>query len=150
MQTHVSAAKAGVDALSTGLAIELGPRGLTSNVIAPGAIAETEGMERLIRKGDVAAWEREIPSGRYGTVKEIADATVFLFSDAGNYVNGEVLVGEFVSCLQGHRILLMANGFPVDGGGWHRQGATRGFMYPGFLLADKAVTGVRAAREAKL
>ncbi|KAI9866268.1 MAG: hypothetical protein M1813_001389 [Trichoglossum hirsutum] len=130
MQTHVSAAKAGVDALSTGLAIELGPRGLTSNVIAPGAIAETEGMERLIRKGDVAAWEREIPSGRYGTVKEIADATVFLFSDAGNYVNGEVLV--------------------VDGGGWHRQGATRGFMYPGFLLADKAVTGVRAAREAKL
>ncbi|KAH0563031.1 hypothetical protein GP486_002405 [Trichoglossum hirsutum] len=131
LQTHVSAAKASVDALSTSVAIELGPRGLTSNVIAPGAIGETEGMERLVRKEDVAAFEKEIPSGRYGTVKDIADATVYLFSDAGNYVNGDVLV--------------------VDGGGWHRQGTSKaGFVYPGFLLADKTVTGVRGAKKTKL
>jgi NAD(P)-dependent dehydrogenase (short-subunit alcohol dehydrogenase family) len=35
-------------------------------------------------------------SQRYGTVKEIADATVYLFSDAGNYVNGETIVGKLL------------------------------------------------------
>ncbi len=40
---HVSAAKAGVDALSAVLAVEEGPRGVRSNVIAPGPIANTEG-----------------------------------------------------------------------------------------------------------
>ena len=95
LQAHVSVAKAGIDALSTAIAIELGPRGLTSNVIAPGAIAETEGMARLMRKEHTAEVEKGIPSGRYGTVKDIADATVFLLSDAGSYVNGEILVGEF-------------------------------------------------------
>lgn len=34
-----------------------------------------------------------IPLGRYGTVKEIADATVYLFSDSGNYVTGSTVVG---------------------------------------------------------
>ncbi len=37
------------------------------------------------------------PLGRWGTVKEIADATVYLFSDAGNYVTGHVLVGEWTT-----------------------------------------------------
>lgn len=95
LQTHVSVAKAGVDALSAALAIELGPRGLTSNVVAPGPIAGTEGMERLARKEDVPAAMKMVPSGRYGSVKEIADATVYLFSDAANFVNGATVVGEF-------------------------------------------------------
>lgn len=85
-----------MDALSAALAIELGPRGLTSNVIAPGPIAGTEGMERLARKEDVPAAMKMVPSGRYGTVKEIADATVYVFSDAGNFVNGATVVGEFL------------------------------------------------------
>lgn len=42
MQTHVSVAKAGVDALSNSVAIEFGPVGVTSNVISPGPIGETE------------------------------------------------------------------------------------------------------------
>lgn len=41
-QTHVSVAKAGVDALSHSVAIEFGPLGVTSNIIAPGPIASTE------------------------------------------------------------------------------------------------------------
>ncbi len=95
LQTHVSVAKAGVDAMSNSVAIEFGPRGVRSNVIAPGPIGGTEGMERLAKSEDVAEGLKNIPLGRWGTVKEIADATVYLFSDAGNYVNGQTLVGEY-------------------------------------------------------
>jgi len=35
------------------------------------------------------------PLGRFGSVRDIADATVYLFSDAGSYVNGQTLVGEY-------------------------------------------------------
>lgn len=94
LQTHVSVAKAGVDALSNNLALEFGPRGVTSNVISPGPIGGTEGMERLSKADDLANSLKAIPLGRWGTVKEIADATVYLFSDAGNYVTGQALVGE--------------------------------------------------------
>lgn len=93
MQTHVSAAKAAVDTLAHSICIEQGPRGITANVISPGPIAETEGMMRLSASQDAGA-AKHIPSGRWGHVKEIADATVYLFSDTGNYVNGEILVGK--------------------------------------------------------
>jgi peroxisomal 2,4-dienoyl-CoA reductase len=46
-QAHVSVAKAGIDSLSNSTAIEYGPRGVTSNIIAPGPIAQTE--VRLIK-----------------------------------------------------------------------------------------------------
>ena len=98
LQAHVGVAKAGVDALSNSVAIEFGPRGITSNVIAPGPIAGTEGMERLSRKEDAAAGKKQIPLGRWGTVREIADATVYLFSEAAGYVNGTTLVGESKLC----------------------------------------------------
>ena len=68
---------------------------MTSNVIAPGPIAGTEGMERLARKEGNEQVRKRVPLGRYGTVKEIADATVFLFGDTGNFVSGQTLVGEF-------------------------------------------------------
>jgi peroxisomal 2,4-dienoyl-CoA reductase len=95
LQSHVSVAKAGVDAMAMSVAIEQGPKGITSNIIAPGPIADTEGVARLSKSEHRDSSAKSIPSGRYGTVKEIADATIYLFSDAGNYVNGETLVGEF-------------------------------------------------------
>ena len=95
LQAHVSVAKAGVHALSNAVAIEFGPRGVTSNVIAPGPIGGTEGMERLAKGDQKDASKKSIPLGRWGTVKEVADATVYLFSDAANYVTGQTLVGEF-------------------------------------------------------
>ncbi|WEW56394.1 peroxisomal 2 4-dienoyl-CoA reductase sps19 [Emydomyces testavorans] len=90
LQTHVSVAKAGVDSLSNNVALEYGPFGITSNVISPGPIGETEGMRRLSKNGTD---QSTIPLGRNGTVKEIADATVYLFSDSGNYVTGSTVVG---------------------------------------------------------
>lgn len=99
LQTHVAVAKAGVDALSNSTAIEFGPRGVTSNVISPGPIADTEGMARLARKEHIEAAQRTVPLGRYGRVKDIADATVYIFGDGGNFVNGQTLVGEFLPFL---------------------------------------------------
>ncbi|SLM38844.1 NAD(P)-binding domain [Lasallia pustulata] len=86
------AAKAAVDALSAAAALELGPRGVTSNVIAPGPIAGTEGVLRLAKKEHIAGSEKRIPVGRWGTVRDIADATVWVFSEAAGFVNGAVLV----------------------------------------------------------
>lgn len=94
LQSHVSVAKAGIDALSASVSVEFGPRGVTSNIIAPGPIAGTEGMERLARKEDVENSMRHVPLGRYGTTREIADATIYLFSEAAGFVNGQILVGE--------------------------------------------------------
>ncbi|OCK81077.1 peroxisomal 2,4-dienoyl-CoA reductase-like protein SPS19 [Lepidopterella palustris CBS 459.81] len=128
MQSHVSVAKAGVDAMAHAVAIEQGPRGITSNVIAPGPIADTEGMARLAKSDNLAEAMKKVPIGRYGSVKEIADATVYLFSDAGNYVNGEILV--------------------VDGGAWHTQSDTGGgtWKYPDFLLSNEVVSGVKGGK----
>lgn len=132
LQVHVSVAKAGIDALSATTALELGPRDITSNVIAPGPIGGTEGMDRLSRKEDLEKAVKGVPLGRYGTVKDIADATVYLFGDAGNFVNGSVLV--------------------VDGAAW-RTGAVNagaGFEYPDFLLEEKTVSGVKGLKQSKL
>ena len=86
-------AKAGVDALSNVAALEFGPRGVTSNVIAPGPIGNTEGMQRLSKLENPQAALKNVPIGRWGTVKEVADATIYLFSDAANFVTGQTLVG---------------------------------------------------------
>lgn len=91
---HGCAAKAGVDTLSSVVAIEYGPRGITSNIIAPGPIAGTEGVKRLESAEGYNKSVATIPSQRFGTVKEIADATIFLFGDTGSYVNGDTLVGK--------------------------------------------------------
>ncbi|KAH3672817.1 hypothetical protein WICMUC_004039 [Wickerhamomyces mucosus] len=98
-QSHVSAAKAGIDALSNALAVELGPLGIRSNCIAPGIIKDTEGFNRLKGDGDEDSFAQKIPLQRLGTKEDIANATVFLFSEAGNYITGDIIV--------------------IDGGAWH-------------------------------
>lgn len=90
-QAHVSAAKAGVDALSAVIAVEEGPRGVRSNVISPGPIGDTEGMDRLIAADEEARVTDYIPLGRYGDKRDIANMAVFLFSDAANWVTGQVM-----------------------------------------------------------
>ncbi|KGB76970.1 peroxisomal 2,4-dienoyl-CoA reductase [Cryptococcus deuterogattii 99/473] len=89
-QSHVGAAKAGVDALSHSIAVEEGPWGVRSNVIAPGPIAGTVGMDKLGVKGHKI--EREVPLGRLGSTVDIANAAVFLFSPASAWITGSTLV----------------------------------------------------------
>jgi peroxisomal 2,4-dienoyl-CoA reductase len=91
-QLHVSAAKAGVDALTRNLAVEWGPYGIRVVGIAPGPIADTEGVARLLPGARRAAVEGQVPLRRLGTIDDIARAALFLCSELGEYVSGDTLV----------------------------------------------------------
>lgn len=75
-QVHVSAAKAAVDALSSVLAIEEGPHGVRSNVLAPGPVANTEGADRLSNKSNYLEMKQTLPLGRVGAIEDCANAGV--------------------------------------------------------------------------
>jgi peroxisomal 2,4-dienoyl-CoA reductase len=99
-QLHVSAAKAGVDALTRNLAVEWGRYGVRVNAIAPGPIEDTEGMTRLVPAEVKEKLRRKIPLGRFGRIKDIEQAAVFICSDAASFINGVVLVvdgGQWLS-----------------------------------------------------
>ncbi len=84
-------AKGGIVGLTRTLALELAPHGITVNAIAPGA-TETA-MNRHAYTPEVrAAYERRIALGRIGVPDEVADAAVFLVSDAARYVTGQELL----------------------------------------------------------
>lgn len=141
-----------MDVLSNTIAIEFGPRGVTSNVISPGPISGTEGMERLAKRDNAGASRSSIPLGRWGTVKEIADATVYLFSDAANFVTGQTLVGELFAPVTYGFVCSNAGSSTVDGAAWRTQSSNPGadFKYPDFLLSDEIVSGVKGAKKSKL
>jgi NAD(P)-dependent dehydrogenase (short-subunit alcohol dehydrogenase family) len=92
MQAHVCAAKAGVDMLTRTLALEWGPAGVRVNGVIPGAVADTEGMDRLAPAGPIRdALARQLPLRRVATKDDIADMVVFLCSDAAKYVTGAII-----------------------------------------------------------
>lgn len=105
MQLHVSAAKAGVDALTRNLAVEWGRYGIRVNAIAPGPIAETEGMKRLVPEPIKDRLQKNIPLGRFGKIKDIEHAAVFLCSDAASFINGLVVVVDGGHWLTGTRLV---------------------------------------------
>src|SRR5215216_4726072 len=78
MQLHVSAAKAGVDALTRNLAVEWGRYGIRSNAIAPGPIEDTEGMSRLVPEPNKEPPPPHHPLGRFGRIRDIEQCAVFL------------------------------------------------------------------------
>ena len=87
-QAHASAAKAGVDSLTRTLAVEWGPYGIRVNGIAPGPIEGTEGVRRLTNEKSREVALRLCPLRRLGTVDDIANASVYLASDAASYITG--------------------------------------------------------------
>lgn len=90
---HAGAAKAGVISLIRTLAAEWGPDGILCNTIAPGPIAGTEGVERLYQATGTAGAELAgVPLGRMGQGRDVAQAAVYLCSDAGSFVTGTDLV----------------------------------------------------------
>jgi len=88
-QANYAASKAGLIGFVKALAREVGSRGITVNVIAPGMI-DTD-MTRTIADRAHVDWSTQIPVGRLGTVDEIAAAACFLASDEASYITGHVL-----------------------------------------------------------
>ncbi|HEX8137823.1 MAG TPA: SDR family oxidoreductase [Pyrinomonadaceae bacterium] len=103
-QLHVSAAKAGVDALTRNLAVEWGRYGIRVNAVAPGPIEDTEGMARLLPEQVKERVRRRIPLGRFGRIRDIEHAAVFLCSDAASFINGTVLVVDGGLWLSGNSL----------------------------------------------
>jgi NAD(P)-dependent dehydrogenase (short-subunit alcohol dehydrogenase family) len=92
-QSHVCAAKAGVEMLTKSLALEWGPAGVRANCITPGPTDETEGMQRLAPTAEIRKRiEHHIPLRRMGTKDELADLALYLCCDAASYITGSVYV----------------------------------------------------------
>jgi NAD(P)-dependent dehydrogenase (short-subunit alcohol dehydrogenase family) len=101
-QSHVCAAKAGVDMITRTLAMEWGPEGIRVNSIVPGPIDNTEGMKRLAPSAEILEEVKQsVPLKRLGSTVDIANVCLFLGSPMGDYINGAII--------------------PVDGG-WSQNG----------------------------
>ena len=101
-QVHAAAAKAGIDSMTRTLAVEWGPHGIRVNGLAPGPVDGTEGVRRLVTDEGRAAIAARAPLGRMATIDEVAQAALYLCSDASAFITGVTLV--------------------IDGGLWLRSG----------------------------
>lgn len=88
---HYVASKGGSVALTEDLAIELAPKGININAIAPGII-ETDMTKELIADPKMKDWLlSRIPKGRFGTPTDVASLAAFLASDEADYITGTVI-----------------------------------------------------------
>jgi 3-oxoacyl-[acyl-carrier protein] reductase len=85
-RAHVVAAKAGLDGLTKALAVELAPRGITANLVAPGMIVTVrEGVEPQHRKA------RTVLAGRRGRPEDVSAMVRFLAGPKGRYLTGQTI-----------------------------------------------------------
>jgi NAD(P)-dependent dehydrogenase (short-subunit alcohol dehydrogenase family) len=91
LQVHAGAAKAGIEKMTRDLAIEWARFGIRVNAVAPGPIADTEGMSRL-SAGQEQAMQKRVPLGRWGTIFEVCEAVTYLTSPAGAWITGATLL----------------------------------------------------------
>ena len=104
-QSHAAAAKAGIDSLTRTLACEWGAYGIRVNGIAPGPTEGTEGVRRLTNERSRESAVRQCPLRRLATIDDIANAALYLCSDAAAFVTGVTLVVDGGLWLRSARIL---------------------------------------------
>ena len=88
-QVNYAASKSGLVGIARSVTRELGGRGITANVVAPGFI-ETD-MTAELPDERQKAYQAAIPAGRFGQVSEVADVVRFLASDEAGYISGAVV-----------------------------------------------------------
>ena len=104
-QVHAGAAKAGIEQMMRNLALEWGPHGIRVNSVAPGPIADTEGLARLANPAELERFVRAIPLQRLGEVGEIGQTVAFLASPLAAYVTGTQIVCDGGQNLAGSGLL---------------------------------------------
>lgn len=89
-QSSYAASKAGIIGFTKSVAKELGSRNIRCNAVAPGFV-ETD-MTHYLKEGEGAEkYKADIPLGRFASTEDIANVCLFLASDMGNYVTGQVI-----------------------------------------------------------
>ena len=88
-RAHVSASKHAAWGLTKALAKEFGPRGITTNIVSPGPIMGDE--QDAHQAAHIAPMKARVPLGRLGTPDEVAAAVALLASDAGGFINGQMI-----------------------------------------------------------
>ena len=91
---HYNAAKAGIEGLTRGLAVELGPHGVTVNAVALGFIwtAQSMSVEHSVGPEGLKRFAPYVPLRRIGDPEDIAGVVLFLASDAARYITGQTLL----------------------------------------------------------
>lgn len=88
-QVNYAASKSGLVGFARSLTRELGGRGITANVVAPGFI-ETD-MTAALPEETQAEYKRNIPAGRFATADEVAGVVTWIASDDASYISGAVI-----------------------------------------------------------
>jgi 3-oxoacyl-[acyl-carrier protein] reductase len=91
---HYTAAKAGIVGLVRGLAVEVAPRGITVNAIAPGVIVTPQSLDPVNSLGPegVEAFASRVPVGRNGVPEDIAHAFLYLASEEAGFLTGQTIL----------------------------------------------------------
>ena len=88
-RAHVSASKHASWGLTKALAKEFGPRGITANIVSPGPIMGED--QDAVQAAHITPMKARVPVGRLGTPGEVAAAVALLASDAGAFINGQMI-----------------------------------------------------------
>jgi len=88
-QVNYSSSKAALVGMARSVTREIGTRGVTCNVVAPGFI-DTD-MTAVLGDDVIADYKKRIPAGRLGSVDDVASTALFLASDQAGYISGAVL-----------------------------------------------------------
>jgi len=92
-RTAYSATKSGMVGMARTWALELGPHGITVNVVAPGPIEATEMFHDVLPQGDprIAKLAEAIPVKRLGTPADVTNAVMFFAAESAGFVTGQLL-----------------------------------------------------------